>query len=110
MLANSLAGALVYFIKRVLHDWSDGQCRVILQHLHEAMGAESRILIHESVMTNPPRTKTSVNELAMLNLGGKERTEEDWKALLDSVGLAIVGIWRKEKAADVAVMECRRRS
>ncbi|EKG17481.1 O-methyltransferase family 2 [Macrophomina phaseolina MS6] len=40
-----MKGALAYFLKRIIHDWPDDSARVILGHLRDAMGPESRILL-----------------------------------------------------------------
>jgi hypothetical protein len=43
-------GARAYFMRSVLHDWPDEQCRVILRHLKDAMEpGYSRILINDCV-------------------------------------------------------------
>ncbi|KAK7715906.1 hypothetical protein SLS57_006657 [Botryosphaeria dothidea] len=101
-----LKGALVYYLRRIMHDWSDDRCRDILSNIRGAMGPESRILIHERVMSNPPSSNSAVDDLAMLNLGGKERTEADWRKLLGSVHLKILKIWRTEKPGGVSIIEC----
>jgi len=41
----------------------------------------------------------------MLNIGGKERTEKNFRDLTTATGLKIVGI-HKAQATDVAVIEC----
>jgi SAM-dependent methyltransferase len=43
-------GARAYFMRSVLHDWADEQCRTILGHLKDAMEpGYSRILINDCV-------------------------------------------------------------
>jgi hypothetical protein len=45
-----IKGARAYFMRSVLHDWADEQCRVILRHLKDAMEpGYSRILINDCV-------------------------------------------------------------
>lgn len=99
-LTNS--GAHYYYIHRCLHDWPDSDCLVILQHLAAAMiPGVSRLLISEIVM---PRSgvdiQTAWSDINMLTFGGIERTEKQWRALLDSAGLKIAcvhgeggGLW-----------------
>jgi hypothetical protein len=45
-------------------------------------------------------------DLCMLIIGGKERSENEFSALLDSAGLKLVKIWRG-KVGSQTVIECR---
>ncbi|KAB2572131.1 O-methyltransferase afvC [Lasiodiplodia theobromae] len=47
-------GALVYFLRRILHDWSDKYCVRILERLRDAMAEYSRILIMDQILDDPP--------------------------------------------------------
>ncbi|OAL18498.1 hypothetical protein AYO20_11745 [Fonsecaea nubica] len=98
-------GALVYYIRRCMHDWSDTNDRIILSHLADAMAPDSRVLITEQVMPNPPTALNAWTDLCMMNLGGKERTEKMFDDLTASAGLKIIGV-HKSLATDVAVIEC----
>ncbi|OAP63925.1 hypothetical protein AYL99_03152 [Fonsecaea erecta] len=98
-------GALVYYIRRCMHDWSDENDRIILSHLADAMAPDSRVLITEQVMPNPPTALNAWTDLCMMNLGGKERTEKMFDDLTASAGLKMVGV-HKSLATDVAVIEC----
>ena len=102
---NPTKGALVYYIRRCLHDWHDELCHTILTHLAEAMAPDSKLLITEQIMPNPPTALNAWTDLCMMNLGGKERTEEMFRALADRAGLKVVGVYRS-LATDVAVVEC----
>ncbi|KAH7062704.1 S-adenosyl-L-methionine-dependent methyltransferase [Macrophomina phaseolina] len=90
-------GALVYFFKRILHDWSDKYCRQILGRTREAMAPESRVLIYDFVVRMPPTYNVVLNDLAMMNLSATDRTEEEWKDLVQSSGFDIVQIWNDPK-------------
>jgi len=41
----------IYFLKNIIHDWPDDECVTILKHIKAAMKADSRILIHEYVVS-----------------------------------------------------------
>lgn len=76
-------------MRNILHDWPDAKCREILQHTMSAMGPGSVILIDDMVL---PTSKvnwqaTQIDFAMMTALASMERTEEQWHALLDSVGL-----------------------
>src|SRR5262249_31603676 len=42
-----------YMVKRVLHDWSDAECRQILSTMHRAAPPHGRVLIMEQVVPDP---------------------------------------------------------
>ncbi|KAB5513097.1 hydroxyindole O-methyltransferase [Coniochaeta sp. 2T2.1] len=89
-------GARAYSIHRVLHDWPDNKCRDILARLKDAMRpGYSRLLIKEHVIrsTGASWRGTSLDLTLWAMLGAKERSEEDWQELLESVGVKIVKIW-----------------
>lgn len=70
------------------------------------MGPESRILLYERILPDPPFTHVAGSDLTMMNLASKERTQDDWNELLSSVGLVIVKIWRSNESPDLTVIEC----
>jgi len=89
------AGADVYLLKSILHNWDDARCRSILQHCAAAAPPSARLLIVERV--RPERlgrsardesvVRTDLNMLA--GLGGRERSEAEYAALLAEVGFGI---------------------
>ncbi|KAI9730840.1 MAG: hypothetical protein M1834_005558 [Cirrosporium novae-zelandiae] len=97
-------GALVYYMRRCLHDWTDTQCHTILSHLSSAMSPDSRLLVVERVMEEPSSERTAWFDLTMMMIGGKERTENEWRELLGGEGLDIVKIWKNE-GTDVCLIE-----
>ncbi|KAL6788106.1 O-methyltransferase domain-containing protein [Trichoderma sp. SZMC 28012] len=103
-----IKGARVYHMKRILHDWADDKCRIILKHTVSAMDRDwSILLIMDAVL--PMRNASfsqAMGDHSMLTFGGKERSEKQWKELLASVGLGIVKIYRGPEPE--AVLECRK--
>lgn len=91
-----------------MHDWSDKYNCQILGHCRDAMTPHSRILIMEQVMPTSPTTLPCQTDICMMNLGAKERTIEDWHALVDAAGLDLVKIWQVP-STEVAVIECKKR-
>ncbi|MFA1544471.1 methyltransferase [Actinomadura monticuli] len=89
-------GADAYVLKSVLHDWDDEKAAAILRNVRAAMGPDARLLILEQVMpeTVAPDTAGIVrNDLNMLvATGGRERTEAEFRALLDAAGFAGVSL------------------
>lgn len=85
-------GAAIYFLRNVLHNWGDSFARQILKNLVDAMGADSKILICDPVLPEPGQVPKSVEMIARtldmvmwMNHGGRERSMEEWKSLLESV-------------------------
>ncbi|KAL0929583.1 O-methyltransferase [Colletotrichum truncatum] len=85
-------GALVYYIRHCLHDYSDDVARGILRNISDAMTADSTLLIAEQVIGWPPKPESTAMDMLMLAVGGKERTEAEWHRLLQSSGLVLARI------------------
>lgn len=100
------AGADAYLLKHILHDWGDEACRTILRHIRNAMAPGGRVLIVEQVI--PPGNTPFPGKLLDLNMlvmteGGRERTPEQYAALLESSGLRLNRI--VPTASPVSVVE-----
>lgn len=111
-ITNEDAGARIYYLRAVLHDWSDEKCKLILSNIVAAMDREySRVLIDDYVIPNTGASMrtASIDMLMLLYLGGLERTEHHWRQLLDAVGLEIVKVW-PPKAGDECVIEAKVKS
>jgi SAM-dependent methyltransferase len=87
-------GADVYLLSNVLHDWNDDDAAKILRNCRVAVRDDSRILVLESLV--PPgndRHPVKVLDLQMLvALGGRERTETEFAALLATTGFELTGV------------------
>jgi hypothetical protein len=81
------AGADAYMLKSVLHDWDDDACVAILRSCRMALHPDSRVLIVERPLSMDPDVVMS--DLTMLAMvpGGRERTEGEYRALLEQAGL-----------------------
>ncbi|KAK2592521.1 hypothetical protein QQS21_009796 [Conoideocrella luteorostrata] len=100
-------GALVYYIRRCLHDYGDDDCVDILQRISEAMESDSRLLIVEMVMRTPASVLSVTNDIIMATLGGKERDLDGFKTILGRAGLEVAEMLRTE-GTDFAIIECRK--
>ncbi|WP_046866550.1 methyltransferase [Microvirga massiliensis] len=86
------AGCDLYALKHILHDWDDDRCRAILTVCRKAMSASARLLIIEVIV--PPGNEPLYGkylDLSMLVLtpGGRERTQEEYRAMLAASGLRL---------------------
>lgn len=89
-----IKGAKFYYLRHILHDWNDEDSIRILQNLTPALTLESRIVIDEMIL---PDTKVpwqcALLDLSITSaLGSCERSEEEWKDLLDKAGLKIADV------------------
>ncbi|MBK9093945.1 MAG: hypothetical protein IPM84_14470 [Anaerolineae bacterium] len=72
----------------MLHDWSDAKCAVILERCRQAMQPGSKLLIIDRVIAEPVDAMSAFYDLHMLvQIGGRERTAEEFRALLANAGL-----------------------
>lgn len=99
-------GAKFYYLRTVLHDWSDDKCREILQNIIPAMGPESVILLDETVLPdqNAHWRATSLDLTMMAILGARERTQTQWAEMLGSVGLKIAKVYTYAPLTSESVM------
>lgn len=77
----------------MLHNWQDDECVKILKKCKEAIPKEAgKVIIMDIVvdseMENSDLThsKLSLDIDMMITSGGRERTVEEWKRLLDKAG------------------------
>jgi len=85
------SGSDAYLLANVLHDWPDERAGLILENCHQAMVPGSTLLIVEMVV--PPGNEPSAAKLLDLEMlvitGGRERREEEFRALLSAAGLSL---------------------
>lgn len=88
-------GGDIYVLQQILHDWSDEGCLEILRHCHEAMNEGGRLFILEAVLEGPNKpdfNKFMDLHMLVLNHGGRERTEAEFRDLLSKAGFTITRI------------------
>jgi demethylsterigmatocystin 6-O-methyltransferase len=93
---QSIKGAKFYYLRHILHDWTDTDCARILSNIVPAMGPESRIIIDEVVLPNEkvPWQAAYMDLTMMSSLGGIERTRKEYETLLNGVGLKVLEVKR----------------
>ena len=85
------SGSDAYLMSNILHDWSDEQCKIILKNCHKAMKSESKLLVVEMVVPlgNQPSIAKLLDLEMLVTTGGCERTEKEFKTLLESSGFKL---------------------
>jgi hypothetical protein len=96
---KSVPEADVYVLKHILHDWDEDTCVNIMKTLHASASKVkgSKVLIIEMLLDDAKRL-TQIQaflDLQMLSLvNGKERSEKQWKPILEKSGFNLKRIVR----------------
>jgi hypothetical protein len=87
-------GGDAYLLKFVLHDWDDERCLTILRTCRRAMTARARLLVVELLIPpgDGPSFAKSQDVNMLVNPGGRERTEAEYRALFAAAGLELTRI------------------
>ncbi|MFF3441514.1 methyltransferase [Streptosporangium sp. NPDC002721] len=80
-------GGDVYLLSRILHDWDDDRCVRLLRNCARAMGKGAELLVIERVVSADTHLPLAFDLHMMVMTGGRERTEEEYRALLESAEL-----------------------
>ena len=93
LLESVPSGADAHILKSVLHGYPDEDAAAILRRCRAALPADGRLLLVESVLPeviDRPDADLEHKLMSDLNMlvatGGRERTETEWKNLLDEAG------------------------
>ncbi|CZR65029.1 related to O-methyltransferase [Phialocephala subalpina] len=95
-----IKGSRSYFMANIMHNWTDADCKKILENVAKVMvKGYSRLLLSDHIL---PSTGCSLpsfgRDIGMLSLhGGVERSENQWTALLESAGLKVVQFYHLER-------------
>ncbi|MDN3505775.1 MAG: methyltransferase [Simkaniaceae bacterium] len=87
-----------YLLQSVLNDWDDVNAVKILKQCNSSMKRGAKLLIVEPLMrpANEKDYAKCIDFLIMAVTGSKERTEEDFRYLLQQAGLKLDSITRTE--------------
>lgn len=87
------AGGDAYILKSILHDWYDEDCLRILASCRAAMTPDARLLLVEPIVEPPNQGReTKFSDLNMfVAAGGRERTLDEWRSLLERARFVLLG-------------------
>ncbi len=93
------AGADVYVLKNVIHDWNDERAHAILETCRRAMSPDSKLLLLERIM--PARMQPTPEHRALAHsdlnmrvmLAAQNRTEGEFAELLYAAGFGSIRKW-----------------
>jgi ubiquinone/menaquinone biosynthesis C-methylase UbiE len=84
-------GADAYILKWIIHDWDDERSIAILKNIRRAMAEDGKLLLVEAVL--PTSSEPHFGKFIDLNMlvmtGGRERTEQEYRVLLEAAGFKI---------------------
>ena len=86
------AGADVYMLRNIVHDWPDERATAILRRCSDAAGAVGRVLIVERVVTTDGNQQelTGMDLRMLVLLGGRERVLEEFNTVAAAAGLRLL--------------------
>ncbi len=96
-----------YVLMTVVHDWNDEQAVQILARLGGVAAPGSTVLLLETIMPNgrAPHWAKTLDVIMLAVTGGRERTLDEYDALLAKAGLDLTGVI--PTATGLSILESR---
>ncbi|KAL8211071.1 hypothetical protein R6Q57_005508 [Mikania cordata] len=102
-ITDRLLGAVFYLFlsvsQSILHNWSDDKCVQILKNCQKSITKrDGKVIIVDMILTPEGNdvfeaSRINMDMMMLANfVGGKERTEADWKTLLEEAGFTYYNI------------------
>jgi hypothetical protein len=93
----------LYLLKWILHDWPDDKAVAILRGCREAMAPDARLLVVEQLLPSRAAPHPGyLSDIAVLVvLGGRERTLQEYQALLAEAGLSLHRVIETDSALSI---------
>jgi hypothetical protein len=101
----------VYLLKAVIHDWDDERSRLILCSCRRAMPPDATLLLVERILPERFQECALHHAIAKVDLsmlveqGGRERTEAEFRDLLAACGFSVARVLPTE--LEYSVIECQ---
>ena len=92
-------------LKGIIHDWNDEAALTILKNCRRAIHPDGTLLLVETVLSpSADPARAMMDMLMMVLTRGRERTESEFRSLLQQAGFSMVQVIR---AARVSIVESR---
>ena len=84
-------GGDIYSMRWILHDWEDSKSLTILENIKKVLPENGKLLLAEAVVpeAGEPHYSKFFDLIMLVMTGGRERTEKEWRELLDKAGYKI---------------------
>lgn len=98
------AGADLYVLSRVLHNWPDDEAAVVLHLIRDAIAADGRLIVLEELIESggpaggaePPPDRgpggSVMDLLILVMLSGSDRSETEYRGLLGRAGFMVTAV------------------
>ena len=88
------AGGDAYIMKWIIHDWDDEKSNTILRNIRRHIPANGRLILIDCVVpeTSEPHFSKFIDLNMLVMTGGKERTEKEFRELLDAAGFRLLRV------------------
>jgi hypothetical protein len=96
-------GGDAIILKWIIHDWNDEQSVTILKNCHRALPDNSKLILVEAVVPagNEPHFSKFIDLNMLVMTGGRERTEEEFRALYKAAGFRLTRVVATESPFSV---------
>ncbi|GAW10672.1 hypothetical protein ANO14919_000060 [Xylariales sp. No.14919] len=107
--ANEPLGAKFYFLRGVLHNHPNHKALQLLGHLRDAMVNDSILLLDEMVLPEfgVNAYAASMDMTMMSAFASAERSEAQWRQLIEDAGLSLCGTYLYNPESYESVMDVR---
>jgi SAM-dependent methyltransferase len=84
-------GADLHLLKQIVHDWDDERATRLLSNCRAALAPAGKLLLVEMVIPadNSPSPAQAMDLNMLVLLGGRERTEDEFRRLLAAAGFRL---------------------
>ncbi|ROW15289.1 hypothetical protein VPNG_02994 [Cytospora leucostoma] len=96
----------IYFLHSILHDWPDHLATQILENLKVAFKKGYSKLVITDVVIPPEKASImqATHDLCLMGLlAAIERTEDEWKRLLENAGFKVIQFWKDTKGIETVI-------
>lgn len=88
---DELPRASLYALGRILHDWDDARCLELLRRVHTALEPGGAVLVAEMLLDEDrcgPMSASMQSLNMLVCTEGRERTESEYRAMLEAAGFS----------------------
>jgi hypothetical protein len=93
----------IYILKQVFHNWPDNSCSDILKKCAEA-NPDAQVLVIERVIRDSDNITEIANLAMMIELNGKERTIEEYRAIGNNAGFKRLQVYPTQSRSTIIEM------
>jgi ubiquinone/menaquinone biosynthesis C-methylase UbiE len=85
------SGGDAYILKSIIHDWDDERAIAILRNCYRVMTKNGKLLLVEAVvpLSSEPHFSKFTDLIMLVMTGGRERTEQEYRTLLEASGFRL---------------------